>query len=262
ADQLPQGTLELRRRGAALLRRQAQSRENHVPYGLLGAVVIGAHQAVADRVDPGAGIPVLDQPPEFGTARVIEHGLGIEHAQQEGAPAAEVQRAVIELDAEHVRGRHVAVQRDAVVADLRGARAEVVLRAEGGPSSPMSPGLVAAACSASHEPNQQACSASSTRSSTPSAAVFTSRATGATPRTRISSRTIDRGTVPVSLVSARGPTAVQGRRLTPSQVPLLLVKPQAMCPFDPATSSGAPGSVTPLRSTGVEPRPGTSMSRA
>ena len=131
ADQLPQGTLELRRRGAALLRRQAQSRENHVPYGLLGAVVIGAHQAVADRVDPGAGIPVLDQPPEFGTARVIEHGLGIEHAQQEGAPAAEEQRAVIELDAEHVRGRHVAVQRDEVVADLRGARAEVVLRAEG-----------------------------------------------------------------------------------------------------------------------------------
>ena len=52
-----------------------QPREQHVPHRLLGAIVIGAHQAVADRVDARPGIPVRDEPPNLRAPRVIAHSL-------------------------------------------------------------------------------------------------------------------------------------------------------------------------------------------
>src|SRR5256714_8160529 len=60
-DELPQRTLELRRRRRALLRIQAQPREQHVPHRLPGALGIGAYHAVADRVDARPGVPALDE---------------------------------------------------------------------------------------------------------------------------------------------------------------------------------------------------------
>src|SRR5437660_9589856 len=75
ADELPQRTFELRRRRRALLRLEAQPREQHVPHRLPGALVIGAHQAVADRVDARPGVPALDELPKLRAARVIVQRL-------------------------------------------------------------------------------------------------------------------------------------------------------------------------------------------
>ena len=129
-DELPQRTFELRRRRRALLRLEAQPCEQHVPHRLPGALVIGAHQAVADRVDARPGVPALDELPKFRAARVIVQRLLIEHAQQQRAPARQEHGAVIELDTQHVRGGDVALQCQQIIADLAGARPEIVLRAE------------------------------------------------------------------------------------------------------------------------------------
>src|SRR5580658_10168664 len=58
------------------------------------------------------------------------------------------------------------------------------------------------------------------------------------------------GCAPLAVVSSLSPTAVHGTRVTLIQLPALLVNPQAMWVLDPATSSGAPGSVAPVRSRG------------
>jgi len=61
---------------------------------------------------------------------VIPQCLLIEHTQQQRAPARQEHGAVIELDTQHVRGRDVALQCQQIIADLAGARPEIVLRTQ------------------------------------------------------------------------------------------------------------------------------------
>jgi len=97
---------------------------------LLGAIVIGAHQAVADRVDARPGIPARDELPDLRAPRVIAQCLGIEHTEQQRAPACQEHGAVIELDTQHVGGRNLALQCQQIIADLAGPRPEIVFCTE------------------------------------------------------------------------------------------------------------------------------------
>src|SRR4029077_6185186 len=130
ADEPPQRTLELSRRTHALVRGDPQRREQHREYGLLGMGAVGAYQAVADRVRAGARVPALDQAPRLGAARMTGERRLVEQPEEQLLPALEEARPVIELDGEHVLGRDGPRERHEVVADLAGARAEIVFRAE------------------------------------------------------------------------------------------------------------------------------------
>src|SRR4029077_21033885 len=102
----------------------------HVPDRLLRTVVIRAHQPIAHRIDAGLRVPVLDQSAELRPARLTLHCLLIEYPKQQRPPAAEEHCAVIELNAQHVRGCDRPRECHEVVTELACARAEVVLGAE------------------------------------------------------------------------------------------------------------------------------------
>jgi len=101
--------------------------------------------------------------------------------------------------------------------------------------------LEASGRSASQRANQQR-PPGSCLTRTPSGEVCTASGTSAPPFTRSTS-------VSVRTPGTLSTGSAHGAGVVCSQWPALLVNAQAMAPFDPATSSGVPGSVTPVASS-------------
>ncbi len=128
--QLPQGRLELRRQNRAVLIRNLQGARDHFPHRLLHVGVVAAYESIGDRVDRGPSLPTLELLLEFRPPRMIAHTAVIDQLHQEIAPARQENRAVVELDLQHVRGGGGAFDRREVVADLARPGAQVVFGAE------------------------------------------------------------------------------------------------------------------------------------
>ena len=111
----------------------ARALQHHVPHRLLrrdrGRCAPGGSRPSRRSPAPSSPRPAGGSAARSGCAGDT---LLIEQRQQQRLPARQEHGAVIELDAQHVRGRRGAGERHEVVADLAGAGAEVVLGAEAG----------------------------------------------------------------------------------------------------------------------------------
>ncbi len=109
-----------------------QGIESHVPYRRFGLIAPGAHDAVADGVNAGSGFPVPNQPPHLGPARMVLERRRIQHPQQQLLPPRDKDCAVIELHSQHVSRLRRPLQAPQVIANLPGARAQIVFRSQRG----------------------------------------------------------------------------------------------------------------------------------
>ncbi len=123
---------ELGRSAEALVRLDVQTVQDHVPHGGLRQVTPPAHQAVADRSGVCGRIPAHDQLAVAGALGVILQAVGIQYCEQPLAPTRQEHGTIVQLDAQHICGPRRCVDRQQVVTDLGGPRAEVVLRAKRG----------------------------------------------------------------------------------------------------------------------------------
>src|ERR1700722_19605748 len=130
AHELPQRLFELIRWRRFL--RKADCLEAHAPYGALGLVTKLTHQAIADRVDAGARIPLGDEALELCAPWMILRRLRVEELENETAPAAEEDGAIIELHTQHVGGSRGLLKARQIITDLARARAKIIVSAGGG----------------------------------------------------------------------------------------------------------------------------------
>ena len=111
--------------GAELRVLRARGREERVEDEVPHPLPEGPDDAVAHRVDRGVAAPGLHEPSGLRALGTLRQGVRGQDREEELLPAREEERAVVELDAQHVALARL-LDGEEVVPDLPLARAEVV----------------------------------------------------------------------------------------------------------------------------------------
>src|SRR6185312_6354318 len=103
--ELPQRAFELRRgrRIARLI--EVERLQKHVPRRMLELRMKLTYEPIADGIRAGLRTPVSDEALELGAIRMALQGRLVEERDEQVMPAREELRAIVGLDAQHVRRR-------------------------------------------------------------------------------------------------------------------------------------------------------------
>ena len=129
SEESPQGPLE--KIGRVRVRARLQRAGDHLPARAARLVAKRPDEVVTDRFRDRPALPVSREPSQLRALRLVAQGIFVERSEQQPLPALEEQRAVIELDGQHVRGCRRCTQRKQAIANLSLARPHVIAHATG-----------------------------------------------------------------------------------------------------------------------------------